>query len=190
MKKCVLGLLIVLLVAAVPASADNKGFFVGGGLGKSNLEVSDFFPELVNLRGSENGFGFKLFGGYRFFEFLAVEAGYTDLGTQETWETSHLMFRHRVKVGVTGWNASAIGFLPLGSVDLFAKVGVMSWDANIAIGLVGSDEKESLSGTDMTFGLGIGFNFKHLFVRGEGEWYQIGDVDNVLMVSISLGYSF
>ena len=38
MKKCVLGLLIVLLVAAVPASADNKGLFVGGGLGEATQE--------------------------------------------------------------------------------------------------------------------------------------------------------
>jgi hypothetical protein len=190
MKKSVLGSLIVLVLAAVPASADNKGFFVGGGLGKSTLEVSDFFPDLVDQRGSENHFGYKLFGGYRFLDFLAVEAGYTDLGTKETWETSHLMWEHRVEVRTAGWNMSAVGFLPLGSVDLFAKVGFMAWDADLSTSLPEGDETESLNGTDMTFGLGIGFNFKHLFVRGECEWYQIEDIDSVLMVSISLGYSF
>ena len=190
MKKFALCLMVIFVTVAAPASAENKGFYVGGGVGKSTLDVRDFFPDLDDYRGRQSTFGFKLFGGYRFLDYLAVEAGYTDLGTHETWETASLMLRHRFEVGVNGWNAHAVGLLPLGTVDLFAKIGVIGWDANLKIGRYDGDETQTLSGTDATYGLGIGFNFKHLFVRGEIEWFSIADAESMFMVSVSLAYRF
>ena len=80
MRKGLLCLSIILVAAAVPASAIENGFYLGGSIGGSSLEVQDVAEEFGAFRFSDGDTDFKLFGGFRFLNFLAVEAGYVDLG--------------------------------------------------------------------------------------------------------------
>jgi OOP family OmpA-OmpF porin len=189
---------VVLLAAAAPAFAIDNGFYVGGGLGFPSWDVGDFNDEYSNLRFEDSSFGYKLFGGYRILEYLAVEAGYTNWGTVKTYETSVLRIDEELRVEIDGWDASVVGILPLSKkTDLFAKVGVSSWNAAVRVTVDDTRqsadpivEDQSRDGTDLTFGAGLDFLFNKLGARLEMGWLRISDTDGQFMFCASLTYHF
>jgi len=200
MKRSALCLFVILVAASIPASASDTGFYLGAGLGRSSIDFEKFYPEIghdFDNTGSgyqtQDNSGYKVFGGYRFLKFLAVEAGYTNLGSPQAWETVVQEHPERAEVSVKGWDAFAVGILPLGKVvDIFGKIGMMSWDTNITS--VQDAEviySESTTGTDAAYGIGIGFWVgKNVTLRGESEWFKIGDYDTVSLYTINVTYTF
>jgi len=183
--------LIVIVLLAMPASAGDRGFYVGGGLGLPSFDEADFNPEYGTLRYQEESFGFKVFGGYQIIKFLAVEAGHTDYGNVMKRETTAWLVHKRMNVGIHTWDASVVGLLPLGpKVGLFGKVGVASWNADVRVGTTNETEDQSRDGTDMTYGLGVDILFKKLGVRFEGDWLMIPDTNGAFMISVNLTYHF
>jgi len=182
--------MVILFVAAVTASAIENGFYIGGSIGGSSLEVRDFDDELGDLRFSEGDTAYKLFGGFRFLNFLAVEAGYVDLGNPKDIVGLVDGDPLEVQIGVTGWDAFAVGLLPLGPVDLFAKVGVVSWDADIRAALDDITDSDTDSGTDAVYGLGVALRLGNVAFRAEGEQFDIGDADDVYMFSVGATFTF
>ena len=50
---------------------------------------------------------------------------------------------------------------------------------------------ESASGTDTAYGIGLGIWVgKNVTLRGEGEWFTIGDFDTVALYSFNVTYTF
>ena len=186
MKKSLLSLVAILAVAAVPAAAADNGFYVGASIGGSSIEVTDFDDDFGDLDFSDGDFAYKLFAGYRFMSFLGVEAGYVDLGSPSD-AVGHDI---DVEIGVDGWDAFAVGFLPIGPVDVFAKLGLISWDANIRAAFEDIVEHDSDSGTDVVWGLGVALRFGSLAVRAEGERFELGDADEVYMFSVGATFTF
>ena len=85
MKKSALCLAIVLIAVTVPASASDTGFYLGAGIGQSSIDIKEFYPSLGDSL-EQNSDAFKAYGGYRFLKFIAIEAGYTDLGSPQGLE--------------------------------------------------------------------------------------------------------
>ena len=192
MRKCSLCLVVVLAMVAVPASAIENGFYIGGSIGGSSLKVTDFDEELNDLRFSDGDTAYKLFAGIRFLNFLGVEAGYVDLGEPNDVVGESGDDPIHVQIGLKGWDAFAVGFLPIGPADLFAKVGVVSWDADIIARLVPTDQSDtdSDSGTDAAWGLGVGLRLGKVTLRAEGEQFNIADADDVYMFSVGATFTF
>jgi len=186
MKKGLLCLIGILAVAAIPAAAADNGFYLGASIGGSSIKVSDFDDELGDLNFSDGDFAYKLFAGYRLMSFLGVEAGYVDLGSPSDAVGDDI----NVKIGVDGWDAFAVGFLPIGPVDVFAKLGLISWDANIRAAFENIVEHDSDSGTDVAWGLGVALRLGSLAVRAEGERFELGDADEVYMFSVGATFTF
>ena len=192
MKKSVLCLLVVLVAATVPASASDTGFYLGAGVGRSSIDIYKFYPSLGDSLEQDNS-AFKAFGGYRFLKFLAVEAGYANLGSPQGLERNVQEHPERAEVSVKGWDAFAVGILPLGEVvDVFGKIGMMSWDTDITSVQDGEIiYSESATGNDAAYGIGIGFWVgPNVTLRGEGEWFKIGDYDTVALYTINVTYTF
>jgi hypothetical protein len=192
MKKSVLCLLVVLVAATVPASASDTGFYLGIGIGRSSLDILKFYPSLGEHLAQDNS-AFKAYGGYRFLKFLAVEAGYTNLGSPQGLERNVQEHPERAEVVVKGWDAFAVGILPVSQgVDIFAKIGMMSWDTKITS--VQDTEviySESVTGTDAAYGIGIGFWVgKSVRLSAEGEWFKIGDYDTIALYTVNISYTF
>jgi OOP family OmpA-OmpF porin len=184
-------IVVVVIALAAPASASETGFYLGAGFGVSSLDVRDFSPELADLRFKEENFGTKLFAGWRPFKYFAVEAGYTDFGNVRQWEGGNVGFFRETEIGVSMWDAYAVGLLPLSEkVDFFGKLGYASWDVSNRITSGGETENLSDSGTGPAFGLGLALRFKKLGARVEGDWLQIPDTSRVFLVSVSLTYIF
>ena len=192
MKKSVLCLLVVLVAATVPASASDTGFYLGAGVGRSSIDIYKFYPSLGDSLEQDSS-AFKAFGGYRFLKFLAVEAGYANLGSPQGLERNVQEHPERAEVSVKGWDAFAVGILPLGEVvDVFGKIGMMSWDTDITSVQDGEIiYSESATGNDAAYGIGIGFWVgPNVTLRGEGEWFKIGDYDTVALYTINVTYTF
>ena len=190
MRKGLPILIALLVAAAVPASAVENGFYIGGSIGGSSLEVRDFDDELGELRFSDGDTAYKLFAGFRFLNFFAVEAGYVDLGDPADIVGEFEGNPIELQIGLKGWDAFAVGLLPIGPVDLFAKVGIASWDADIVAVLGDIRDPDSDSGTDPVYGLGVALRFGNLSLRAEGEQFDIDGAEDIYMFSVGATFTF
>ena len=166
---CLAGSFLGMPGAAV-AGADS-GFYIGAGVGDASVKDTDF---------DESDSAYKIFGGYNigFIPLVdfAVEASYVDFGKPTSSAGS---------VEVSGLNAFGLAGLSFGPFGVFAKLGMLSWDADYTFGTVSSSE----SGSDPAYGLGARFAIGAFAVRAEYEVYDLDSTD-VDMVSISGVYTF
>ena len=167
---CALGLLLSLPTTAFAGS--ESGFYLGAGLGQTDVEISDF---------DESDSAYKIFGGYNFGVVplidLAVEASYVDFGNPESGPLG---------VDVTGLNAFGLAGFKVGPIGLFAKAGMVAWDAELSVGAFREDE----NGTDFAYGAGARFQIGSFAIRAEYEVYEVSDVRDLSMASASLVYTF
>jgi Outer membrane protein beta-barrel domain len=167
---------------SLPALSADNGIYLGAGIGQSNVQFDD------NISGQNFSFdasatGFKAIAGWRFLDWVAVEANYVDLGSGDD-----NVLGQKIKSDVNGVSLSAVGFVPIGPVDLFARVGAVNWNADLDapnLGVSGSDD-----GTDLTYGVGAQFRVWSLSIRGEYEVFDISNADTVDMFSIGVTWTF
>jgi OOP family OmpA-OmpF porin len=162
-------------------AADN-GIYLGASVGQSSTEYDQSFAgEDFSFDASSTGF--KAIAGWRFLDWLAVEGNYVDLGSGDD-----NVLGERIETDIDGVSLSAVGFLPVGPVDLFARVGAINWNADLnapGLGISGSDD-----GTDLTYGVGAQFRVWSLSLRAEYEIFDISDADTVDMVSLGVTWTF
>jgi len=170
-----------LLFSATPAIAADNGIYLGASVGQSGVEFDESL-EGENFSFDASSTGFKAIAGWRFLDWLAVEGNYVDLGSGDD-----TIDNVKFETDVSGVSLSAVGFLPVGPVDLFARVGAINWDADLsALGeTISSDD-----GTDLTYGIGAQFRVWSLSIRGEYEVFDISNADTVDMFSIGVTWTF
>jgi outer membrane immunogenic protein len=156
------------------------GLYVGAGVGQSTVKDN---TSTGNLDASDTGY--KAFVGYRFNLIpiidLAVEGGYTDFG-----KPSQTFSGQNVEFKLHGYNAAGLLIFPLGPIDLYGKAGMLSWSADASA----AGTTSSKTGTDPFYGVGVGFYIWKIGIRAEYERYQIKDVDQVQMYSVSALFQF
>ncbi|MDX2413461.1 MAG: porin family protein [Woeseiaceae bacterium] len=159
-----------------PAAYADSGFFLGAGLGNANVELTNAFDE--------NDSASKVFGGFIFdmpVVDFAIEAAYVDLGSP-----SGTVLGDSVELDVKAISAFGVAGLDYGLFGFFAKAGLVSWDADIAVaGLQDSD-----SGSDPAYGLGFRLTFSSIEVRAEYEVFDVSDIDTVNMISLGALWRF
>lgn len=148
MKKISIALLLSAFIAA-PAVAADTGYYAGIKLGSANKNVPGQ---------SETNSAIGVFGGYSFNPNVAVELGYTDMGTAAAG-----------LIKFTSWDVSAVGTFPINEqFSIYGKLGMAST----------KEEALGLSGTRSaaTYGLGGLFNATpNIGVRLGWEHYGFGD---------------
>lgn len=169
-------------LAAAPALAADNGVYLGASVGQSGVT----FEETVageDFEFDTDSTGYKAILGWRFLDWLAVEANYVDLGSGDDNVAGT-----RIETDVNGVSLSAVGFLPLGPVDLFARVGAIDWKADVTASDLGFDASDD--GTDLAYGVGAQFRVWSLGLRAEYERYDISEADTVDMVSLGVTWTF
>jgi opacity protein-like surface antigen len=168
-----------------PAFADNEGgFYAGVGAGQFNIEVDDVdttdeFEEAFD--GDDTVY--KVFAGWRFNPFISVELDYIDLGGPED-----TIDDIKVKAEIDGFAPYLIGTLPVGPIELFARVGYYFYDVEISGQNIGS---VSDSDEDLVYGAGVGLTlFEHLHARLEYEIIDVSDVDDANAIWLSGAWRF
>ena len=171
-------ILFAVALFALPAAAADNGFYLGASVGQANLKIDDLTNNTFNDDDFEgDDLAFKLIAGMRPLDWLGVEAAYVNFG-----EPEDTVVGTKLKADGDGISAFAVGFLATGPVDLFAKVGLISWDSKIS----GSFDDD---GTDLAYGAGAQFRVLGLSVRAEYEKFDISDVD-LDMISVGVTYTF
>ena len=165
---CLAGFFLGVPAAAVAGT--DSGFYIGAGVGDASVKEADF---------DASDSAYKIFGGYNigFIPLVdfAVEASYVDFGKPSTTAGS---------VEISGVNAFGLAGLSFGPFGIFAKAGMINWDADSTFGSTTSSE----SGTDPAYGVGARLAFGSFAVRAEYEVYDLdADLD---MVSISGVFTF
>jgi len=149
----------LLAVASFAASAAEPEFYVGGDVGSTK-------PKDVS---SESSFG--VFGGYKFDENFAVEAGFRRLGN---WEEDG------VDDKVTQLSLSVIGSVPVADqVSVYGRLGYNRLEEKF--------EGEKAHENKALFGLGVSYQItKEISARV--EWQRpMSDVHNI---SVGVAYHF
>jgi len=178
MKHTSVALLGLAILCTAPAFAD-EGLSLGASVG------------YVNIEDNEPGFdfdasdtGYKLFAKYEFANHLAVEGGYIDFGKPED-----TVLGLPGAIDASGWNVYAVGNLPLSeSVDLFAKAGIVAWEADSIIDGILVDTAD---GNDLALGFGASWDAgESLGIRAGVDWFDIDEADSVWMASVGLELRF
>lgn len=191
------------------AVADDSGWYVGANLGQSRAKiddsriVADLLQEGIDttaLKDDDRHFGYKLFGGYQFDKYFALEGGYFDLGrfgfTANTVPPTALTGN----IKLNGANIDAVGILPFTkSFAAFARIGydyAYAKDSFAGYGevIVQNPERSAHAG-NYKFGFGLQYAVtKSLGLRAEAERYRVddavgnkGDID---LYSVGLVFRF
>jgi len=153
---------MALLLASPAFAGEEPGFYVGAGAGSFGVDVGGF---------SGNDTSFKVLAGYDFGKYFAAEIEYIDGGSPED---------QGIALDVSGTNVAVLGTWPVTEqFDLFVKIGMIFWEADVA-GFGGD------SGDDFSYGVGAGYGFtNHFGVRGEYQRFEIADTDTVDLFAIS-----
>jgi len=167
---------------ALAAPDDNpRGFYAGGGVGNFNVEI-DRFRDVDNAVGrlDDSDTGWKIFAGYRINQFLSLEGAYVDFGRQsDTFDTAGSSGDFTAHL--SGFSPQLVGTVPLGPVELSAKVGVYFIDVDLSADIDNVDELDFDSNTseeDFMYGVGVGATFfERVNAKLEYEWIDIGGGD-------------
>lgn len=150
------------------------GWYIGIGIGQSKFKGSCEGVSGPGITCKETDTGGKILGGYQLSKNFALELGYADLGqTKATFSGFG-----SATIGAKGFEFTGIGMLPLNEqFSLLARAGLFNWkvDFKDGTGLVGS---ANASGTDLTYGFGLKFDFTRDFAA-RGEWQRYKDVGDL-----------
>ena len=176
-----LGILLTAPLAGIAAPVNNvyvpvgghaepslDGFYLGAGLGTASLTLEGV-GSMDDFRGDDSSF--KVVAGYRILKWLAVEADYVDYGTPVD-----RVFNQRLEADFEAFSVTAVGFLPLGSVDLFARGGIAAWQGSLRNLDFGGDVSEDH--VDPLIGIGVQYRFGRMGVRVEYEGLLLGFDDD------------
>jgi len=179
-------LLGLALASGAAVAGTDSGFYVGGGIGRATVEDDVPDPDDegdFGLDGDDNAW--KVVAGYNFglvpLVDLAVEGGYVNLG-----EADDDIGGTNVSIEIDGWDLFGLVGLNFGPFGVFAKAGVVSWDAEANFGGFSVDD----DGTDPAYGAGARFQLGSFQIRGEFEQFDVSDVDDVYLLSVSALYTF
>jgi OOP family OmpA-OmpF porin len=229
MKSTVKGLVVLVCgslgggLAGLPVAAQ-QGFvrygYVGAGLGQGQGEInqSDFSTQRVegqletslglaagSLAGTlgrsthETDIGGKIFAGYRFNRYLAVEGGYAEPTLAKHFKIYYTGSGPLAgqtldgKYGVSAWPVTAVGFLPvpyLSGLSVYGKAGAAYTTAryDLYTNGLGVSYHAKKSKTNAVFGGGAQYDFGARWAaRFDYEWYgEVGDAENTGRADVGL----
>lgn len=174
MKKIVLASLLssVLTLPMMASAGNDSGFYIGASLGQSSFDQVNLEDETV---------GYKLMAGYNFGLIplidVAIEADYRDFGSFSD---------NGNDADITSYDLFAVGALTIAPfIAPFVKVGFSGSDTNLDI----TDNLED-SSSDLAAGLGLKVSFMGISVRGEYEFFDRKDDQDLDMFSLGVTYTF
>ncbi len=172
MKKLFISLPLLLTATASWAGSDS-GVYIGGGIGQSKVEI-----DIQDVDFDEEATGYKILAGYNFglvpLIDLAVEADYRDFGTFETAGGA-------VETDATAFNVYGVAGLNFGLIGVFAKLGYSDVEVDADLGDFSFDDSESTN----SWGVGAKVYLTSFSVRAEYETFDVDEVDDLSMVSVS-----
>jgi len=197
-------------LAAFSATAQEAGYYYGGlSIGQSHARIDDeritagllgAGLRTTSMSLDESDTAFKVFGGYQFNRYFAVEGGYFDLGKFGFTSTTLPAGTLQGQIKLRGFNVDLVGTLPVSErFSVIGRVGVQharasdSFSGTGAVQVLGPNP--SKRDTNYKVGLGLQYEVNPSFlVRGEAERYRIDDAvgnrGDINVFSVTLVFPF
>jgi OOP family OmpA-OmpF porin len=162
-KKILCGAALAGILSSQLAMADDSGFYVGATVGQSRQAFSEF---------ADTGDAFRLFGGWSFNNYFAVEGGYVDGGTQ-----SDRVGNLDVDISSDGFFVEGLAKWPIGNIAApYVKLGYVFYDATTTLSNGNQSFSDSEGDADFIFGGGVDFKIgPHFRLRLEYEKINLPD---------------
>ena len=199
MKKTLTVAGVLLAFAAGPAFAQGRdndrstggnteGFYLGAGVGDFSSAVDEINSlddvDDVGIDFSDGDNAKKIFAGWRFNRFVAVQADFVDFGEASGFVSTSVSGSSDVE----GIAPSVVGTLPLGPVELFGRVGLMFYEVDL--NLTGGRFIDE-SGEDLVWSAGLGIDIgERLNLRLEYEEIDIAELDEADALWLNLAWKF
>lgn len=202
--------LVLALGASLQAHAQ---IYAGGSVGRSNLSIDRdaVTGQLIDLGFNaaattvkESDTAFRLFAGYQFNPYLAVEAAYVDLGDFRFRSTVDPAGTFQGTPSVTGEEVSAVGRYPFAErFAVYARVGGWfsrtrtTYTGTGSVELVSGAERQKKNASGLAYAVGGSYSLNsHLGLRA--EWARYMDLGNELtggktdarLISVGVTYMF
>jgi hypothetical protein len=155
------------LLISSPALAVKPGAYLGASVGGATTDFSE-----ANTSFDDTDTAWKIFAGYHFLQFFAVEGSYRDLGSVSD---------NGFTADTTGWDIAGLAGLPIGPVYLFGKIGAINWDADTNAG-------PNFDGTDFEVGIGASIDIVKVQLRAEVEYLDV--LDGAVMYTVGGAWRF
>jgi OOP family OmpA-OmpF porin len=186
-------MMAVAMLAATSSSlstAEESDWYVGASAGQSrasidNARIIDGLSEsgitTSAIRDDDRHFAYKVFGGFEFDKYFALEAGYFDLGRFGYSATTVPATALTGRIKLNGANLDAVGKLPLlAGLSVFARLGyTYSYAKDDFAGagaVIVQDGERSMGASNYKFGVGLQYAVtESLGLRAEAERYRIDD---------------
>jgi OOP family OmpA-OmpF porin len=205
----ILAVTAVTLSASAPAAAQDAGWYVGANLGQSAAKIDDRRiidglldegVEITAIKNNDRHFGYKVFGGYEFNKYFALEGGYFNLGkfgfTANTIPAAGLTG----DIKLQGVNIDAVAMLPFtAQFSAFGRVGYhydYAKDNFVGYGaIIVQDPERSRHSGDYKFGGGLQYLVTDsVGLRVEAERYRVNDAvgnkGDIDLYSVGVVYRF
>jgi OOP family OmpA-OmpF porin len=170
------------------AGRNLEGFYLGGGIGDFSSAVDEINNlddiDDVGLDFSDSDNATKVFAGWNFNRFFAVQGDFVDFGESSGFVSTSAQGTSDVQ----GLAPSIVGTLPIGPIELFARVGMMFYE--IDLNLTGGRVLDE-SGEDLVWGAGLGIDvLDRLNLRLEYEEIDIQELDEADAVWLNVAWKF
>ncbi len=196
------------VLASSALAQEHRYSYFGLGVGQSQSQIDD--SQTTNsLLGNPNNPGsfssnrqdtaYKVFGGYQFNDYFALEGGYFNLG-KFTYSTSLPSGTLNGRYQIEGVNIDVVGTLPLGERwSALARVGAQHAITRDDFGGTGLPASASVDNStranNMKVGLGLQYEInRSMLVRADAERYRLrdgmGNNGDVNLYSVSLVFPF
>ncbi len=205
----------LLALAAAPANAAEattkwaSGLYATASIGQTRADMDD----LAGFDVDDTDIGYSVGIGYEFNKYLAFEAGYINLGEVTATATGNYSGTYNgapfTATGTVNLEAETDGFyfgpqvsFPVTDrLDLYAKVGLFSWDVDVKAIASGSltyggtvyagssEATASDDGTDVYFGAGLSYDVTDI-ITVKADWTRFNDVSDTDIDFIAAGLVF
>lgn len=200
-----LSLVALAVMASSLAMADDAGWYLGanGGQVRATIDearITSSLGGITAITHDDRDAGYKLYGGYRLNQNLAVEGGYFDLGNFGFNATTAPTGTLSGNIKLRGLNLDLVGTLPITErFSAFGRIGANYAQARDSFTGTGAvhvlNASPSARDTNLKVGLGLQYALTDsLAMRAELERYRINDAvgnkGDIDMVSVGLVYRF
>ena len=195
MKLTCAAVLAALMAGPALAQEDNdragdnvEGFYLGGGIGDFSAAVDEINNlddiDDVGIDFSDGDNATKIFGGWHFNRFFAVQGDFVDFGESSGFVSPSASGTSDVQ----GLAPSIVGTLPIGPIELFARVGMMFYEVDL--NLTGGQLVDE-SGEDLVWSAGLGIDvLDRLNLRLEYEEIDIAELDEADALWLNVAWKF
>ncbi|WP_299795124.1 OmpA family protein [uncultured Shewanella sp.] len=190
----------------------SQGWYLGGQFGLAKTDVSenglDKLYEQAGINASstkvdDSGASYSLFLGYKFNQYISLEAGYTDLGDRSVefsgqaidLDAYYDLAENVYPETADGFSLSVLGTYPISErFSVTGKLGYFDWEMDAVTSSL-SDESDTLgddsrSGSGVWLGAELGYQINHDLQAYVSYQHMPLDADDVGVVSLGFRYWF